>query len=451
MHYTIFRTQIFVRLLLIVLTGFGMVYVLLQTHFWLVSFWLGLLFVILFIELLRYIERTHREMENLVIAIRQGDFSNTYDQRPAMKGHMLSEVFNQLVGTFQQLRQEKEGNHLYLQNVVEQISVALLCISTDGKVQLANRAAKALFQRPFLKKLEDLQDIDQELYHTLQQLQAGEKTLIRVIVHQELLHLSVQATEFKMQGSDFKLLSMQDFRTELEEQEVASWQKLIRVLTHEMVNSVIPISNLTAIVHHMLIRLDEEQKATLNTLDSEQIEDLHGSLMTIEERTNGLINFVKAYKSLTQIAQPQFRLVEVQALFKRLYALLKPKLKEKNIAWHDRVEPSNLQIKADFELIEQILINLVNNAIDALQGLENPKISLYAFVNEKNQQIIQVVDSGRGMDQEVMDQIFIPFFTTKANGSGIGLSLSRQIMRLHKGNISVQSVKDEGSVFTLSF
>ena len=450
MRYAIFRTQILIRLLLIVATGFGMVYVLFQTHFWLVSFWLGLLLIILFIELLRYIERSHREMENLVIAIRQGDFSSSYHRRPAARGHMLSEAFNQLVSTFQALRQEKEGNHQYLQNIVEQVSVALLCVDKKGKIELINRAAKELFQLPFLKKLDDLKQIDKELFNRLHEMEAGDRTLIRVIVKQQLLQLSVQATAFRMRGKYYKLLSMQDFRSELEEQEVASWQKLIRVLTHEIMNSVIPISNLTAISHQMLIS-EKDGKPLLNPLADEEVEDLHGSLLTIEERTQGLVSFVKAYKSLTQISQPQFRDVAVEELFRRLKSLFKPRLLQKNIHWQQYVNPPALSIKADFELLEQVLINLLNNALDALEGVAKPEIRLEAFINERNQRIIQISDNGSGIEQEVMEQIFIPFFTTKASGSGIGLSLSRQIMRLHKGNISVQSEKGRGTTFTLSF
>lgn len=450
MRYALFRTQILIRLLLIVATGLGVVYVLFQTHFWLVSFWLGLLMIILFVELLRYIERSHREMENLVISIRQGDFSSSYHRRPATRGHMLSDAFNQLVSTYQALRQEKESNHLYLQNIVEQVSVALLCVDEKGKIELINRGAKELFQLPFLKKLEDLKQVDEELFARLHEMEAGDRTLIRVIVKQQLLQLSVQATAFRMKGKYYKLLSMQDFRSELEEQEVNSWQKLIRVLTHEIMNSVIPISNLTAISHQMLIS-EKDGKPLLNSLVEEEVEDLHGSLLTIEERTHGLINFVKAYKSLTQISQPQFREVEVEELFRRLKTLFKPRLLEKKVSWNQLVSPQSLSIKADFELLEQVLINLVNNAMDTLDVPEWAEIRLEAFINERNQRIIQITDNGSGIEEEVLEQIFIPFFTTKASGSGIGLSLSRQIMRLHKGNISVQSEKGRGTTFTLSF
>lgn len=451
MRYAIFRAQIVIRLLLIVATGFSTVYVLFQTHFWLVSFWLSLLLVILLVELLRYIERSHREMENLIIAIRQGDFSSTYQGHSAAKqGNMLGEAFSQLVATLQGLRQEKEGNHLYLQNIVEQVSVALLCVDEKGKVALSNRAAKALFKLPALKHLDDLHQIDHELYSQLNTLEAGERALIRVIVKQQLLQLSVQASAFRMRGKYYRLLAMQDFRSELEEQEVDSWQKLIRVLTHEIMNSVIPISNLTAISHQMLIT-EENGKPSLNPLNEEQVEDLNGSLQTIENRTQGLVRFVKAYKSLTQISQPQFKEVSVGALFERLKLLFKPQLNERNIRWHQSVRPEGLCIKADLELIEQVMINLLGNTIDALGEAAKPKVELEAYLNEQNQRIIKIIDNGIGIDEEVVEQIFVPFFTTKVGGAGIGLSLSRQIMRLHKGSISVQTQRGKGTIFLLTF
>ena len=388
--------------------------------------------------------------ENLIIAIQQGDFTSTYHRRPALRGHMLNEAFSQLVDTLKSLRQEKEGNHLYLQNIVEQVPVALLCLDDKGGIELMNRAAKELFHIPFLNKLEDIRQVDEELFTLLNEMEAGDRTLIRVIIHQQLLQLSVQATAFRMKGKYYKLLSMQDFRSELEEQEVASWQKLIRVLTHEIMNSVIPISNLTAISHQMLIS-EQNGKPQLNALVQNEVEDLQGSLRTIEERTQGLINFVKAYKSLTQISRPQFREVSVEELFRRLKTLFEPHLLEKKVSWEQFISPQNLSIKADFELLEQILINLVNNAMDALDVSHQAEIRLEAFINERNQRIIQISDNGSGIEEEVMEQIFIPFFTTKASGSGIGLSLSRQIMRLHKGNISVLSEKGKGTTFTLSF
>jgi signal transduction histidine kinase len=215
-------------------------------------------------------------------------------------------------------------------------------------------------------------------------------------------------------------------------------------------NSVIPIANLTAISHQMLIS-EQDGKPLLNPLDEDEVEDLHGSLLTIEERTQGLVNFVKAYKSLTQISQPQFSEVAIEELFRRLKILFKPRAQEKGISWRQKIVPEKLSLKADFELLEQVLINLINNAMDATEQAEKPEVILEAFVNERSQCIIRISDNGSGIEEEVMEQIFIPFFTTKDNGSGIGLSLSRQLMRLHKGNISVQSKPEEGTTFTLSF
>lgn len=450
MKYSIFRLNIILRLALIVLLGYAIVFILTQTHFWLVSFWLILLSFILFIELLRYTEKSHKEMENLVVAIRQGDFSNIYRQQSFRSGNMLSHVFSELLSTFQHLRQEKESHHLYLQNMVEQVNIGLLCFNRQGSIQLINQAAKKLCSKPYLKHLKDLAEVDAELYFTISKIRAGEKVLVKILLNQQLMQLSVQATEFKMLNEYYKLVSLQDIKNELEENEIESWQKLIRVLTHEIMNSVIPIANLSALVNQMLI-FQENDQISMQDLTSDDLVDLHESLNTIEERSNGLINFVKAYRSLTQITKPQFRQVLVSQILNRVITLLKPKLLGKNIHLSWQVTPEDISLKADLELVEQVMINLVNNAIEALEEQEQAEIVLKAFRKPDNEVVIQVTDNGPGIEEDVADQIFIPFFTTKRDGSGIGLSLSRQIMRLHKGSIDMQSQKGGGTVFSLYF
>lgn len=450
MKYSFFRLNIMLRLVLIVLLGYGIVFVLTQTHFWLVSFWLILLTFILFMELLHYIEKSHKEMENLVIAVRQGDFSNTYRQQSFRSGNMLTHAFSELVSTLQHLRQEKESNHLYLQNMVEQVNIGLLCFDQQGRIQLVNRAAKKLFLKPHLKHIKDLAEIDVELHHAIHKIKAGEKVLIKILFSQQLMQLSVQATEFKMLNEYYKLVSLQDIKNELEENEIESWQKLIRVLTHEIMNSVIPIANLSAMVNQMLL-FQEHDQIKKHNLTEDDLVDLHESLKTIEERSNGLVNFVKAYRSLTQIAKPQFRQVQISQIFNRVYTLLKPKLLARNIHFSIQVVPEDISLKADLELVEQVMINLVNNAIEALEAQENAEVILKAFRKPNHEVIIQVVDNGPGIEAEVADQIFIPFFTTKKEGSGIGLSLSRQIMRLHKGSITMHTQKEIGTIFSLHF
>ncbi len=447
-----FRVNITFRILLIILLGYVVVVILTQTHFWLVSLWIGLLIVTLTAELLRYTKKSHKELENLLIAIRQGDFSSSYKAR--LPSLTLKQSFTETMISLRKLRQEQETNHLYLQNVVEHANVALICFDEHQKIQLINQAAKDLLQKPFIRELADLQALDTELFGTIARLDSGEKALVKVIIHTRLLNLLIQATEFKLQNRYFKLISLQDFRTELEEQEIESWQKLIRVLTHEIMNSAIPIANLSGMVNQMLESTQGNTKyRDLSTLDAEEIEDLHGSLQTIENRSKGLANFVKAYRSLTQMAEPHFSEIRITELFSRLHTLLHPKLVETAITFHQQVLPENLLLKADPELLEQMLINLLLNAMDAFSGVASPapSMGIVARKNEEGKIEIQVRDNGKGIEPEIIDQIFVPFYTTKKEGSGVGLSLSRQIMRVHKGSISVRSAPGQGTVFTLVF
>ena len=450
MNYSRFRLNVTIRLIAIILTGYGIVWVVTQTPFWLLSFWLTLLTLGLLTDLLRYIHRSHREMHHVITAIQQGDFTGHYSHTSLRSGNMLGEAFGELVTTFRTVRQEKETQHQYLQAVVEQITVAILCVDEDHRIELVNQAAKTLFGRSHLKHLHELSTLDPELYATLINIEAGEKRLVKVLLGPRLMQLSVQASGFRQQGRYYRLVSLQDFIQELEENELQSWQKLIRVLTHEIMNSVIPIANLSAIVRQMLIHYTEGQLA-LHDISGEQLTDLHESLTTIEDRSNGLVSFVNAYRSLTQINAPQFKEILVTRLFHQVHQLLKPTLVERSVRWQQQVVPNELTLKVDPELIAQVLINLVNNALDALATTSGAVVSLQASVDEKQQRVIRVSDNGPGIAAEVAEHIFVPFYTTKSQGSGIGLSISRQIMRLHKGALTLHTEQEVGTTFILSF
>jgi len=427
------------------------VYILTQTHFWLVSFWIILAVLISIVELLRYIERSHRELENLVVAISQGDFTNTYQQHWYKSGELLAHAYNRLVTTYQQLRQEKESNHQYLQNVVEHVSIALIGLNQQNEVTLVNPAAKQLLQYPVIRHLSDIESVDQDLHQCIDQLKAGQRVMVKLVRNDQLMQLAVQASEFYLQGTYYKLISLQDLRRELEEQELASWQKLIRVLTHEIMNSVIPIANLSGIVRQNLLQTQHATTLQLQTLDKEDSQDLLESLKVIEDRSQGLGNFVKAYRSITQVAQPHFREVKVVDLVQRVHGLFATTLEKQGIQWSQQVSPEALILTIDLELVEQVLINLVKNALEALNETHHPSISLSAYRTKENEGVIELRDNGPGIPSEVAEQIFVPFFTTKPNGSGVGLSLSQQIMRLHQGAISARSSPGDGTTFILHF
>lgn len=448
MVYKHFRTNIVLRILLILSLGYAILYVATQTHFWLVAFWIALLVVILTLELISYVERSHKNLNNFLLSIRQSDFSTVYPTLPH-KGSQesLKQAYHQILKVFQQLRSEKEFHHQYLQTVVEHVKVALICYDEAEEVQLMNQTAKQLLGKPYIKNLKALAQIDSTLLESIRRLQPGNKELVSLQVNGSAQNLSMQATSFKLKQKPYKLVSFQDIRSELETQEVESWQKLIRVLTHEIMNSVIPIATLTSVINEMLQDSKEshEKQHNLAHLDEEDVMDIRTSLQTVESRSRGLISFIKAYSSLTQTVKPVYREVRVEELFTRVYTLLRPDIEKKQIQFTSVILQENLCMMADQELMEQVLINLVLNAIDAVEGKEHAAIELIARIDENKRALLQIKDNGTGMDEETLQHIFVPFFTTKKKGSGIGLSLSKQIVLLHKGNITIDSQVGKGS------
>jgi signal transduction histidine kinase len=280
-------------------------------------------------------------------------------------------------------------------------------------------------------------------------LKAGDKILIKIFTEDELKQLSIYATQFRMRGEEYVLVAFQDIHAELEEKEIESWQKLIRVLTHEIMNSITPISSLASTISEMLIDTSNDTPR-LHNLDEEEIANVENAIHTIQKRSNGLLNFVDIYRNLTRIPQPNFRYFRIGEAFDRAEQLLKQKMDELNIDCQCLVYPDDLMLTADPDLIDQVIINLLLNSLDAVRNSENPRIILKAY-HDNHKTIIEVSDNGAGIKQDIIEKIFMPFFTSKKDGSGIGLSLSRQIMHLHKGSISVRSKPGEGAVFTLIF
>jgi len=271
---------------------------------------------------------------------------------------------------------------------------------------------------------------------------------LKLTIDNNIVQLSIKAANFKIKNRNIKLISLQNIKTEIDQSEVDAWQKLIRVLTHEIMNSVSPIKLLSS----SLIDMFEENNEikTIDEITNTTIQDSVFGLKTIRKRSSGLSNFVENYKSLTQISKANFSDFKICELFKQINTLLKSELEQKSIQFDLNCQPQDLIIHADEKLIEQVLINLIKNASEALKNSTNPIIKIEAeFINEFVQ--IKVSDNGPGISSELQDNIFIPFYTTKEKGSGIGLSLSRQIMNLHGGNISVKSEPDNGTAFTLIF
>jgi two-component system nitrogen regulation sensor histidine kinase NtrY len=446
-----FRFQVIFRILLLVATIILIDYLIQNTGFWVSVSILILLSIFQLVSLIFFVEKTNRKLTQFLESIRHSDFTSTFSA--VGKGRSfkdLSKAFNEVIEAFNKTR-SAEAEHLnYLQTVVQHVKIGIMAFRKDGKVDMINNSIKRIFKVNNLKNIHDLSDINDELPSSLLKMESGDSLLFKLLIDNEIQQLSIYSTEFRMRGEEYLLVSIQNIYSELEEKEIEAWQKLIRVLTHEIMNSITPISSLASTVQDLLI---DENGHPVNSdeLDEDTIESVKEALTTIEKRSKGLLNFVDIYRNLTRIPKPNFRYFLVSDIFGRAEHLLKPTISENKIDCSMKVIPEDLKLTADPDLIEQVLINLVLNAIDAVKGMQNPKIKITASINVQNKIRIEVWDNGYGIKPDLLEKIFIPFFTSKKEGSGIGLSLSRQIMHMHKGKITVKSSSEEGTVFNLIF
>ena len=409
--------------------------------------------VIQIYSMFKYIDKTNRDLASFLESIRFSEFTRSFQIEGMGSSYdELSKAFNDVIKDFQTVRSEKEEHFQYLQSIVQNIDVSIVAFQKDGTVEMINKAAKKLFQLSGLKNVKQLYAISPEIVDKLLNLNPGENQLVKVQQEDDILQLAVNGTEIKVHNKHIILATIKNIQSVLEEQETEAWQKLIRVLTHEIMNSITPIASLSSTIDMMIKSLNEAQVEDPNaTLDEETVDEIQQGLQTIHKRSTGLMHFVDTYRNLTRIPKPNFKIVAVTTLFNNITPLMDEEIRNSNINFTVSVDPDNIDLSCDVELIEQVIINLLKNAIHALENRPSPTISLNGFLNKRGRVTIQVTDNGEGILPEVLDKIFIPFFTTKPKGSGIGLSLSRQIMRLHNGSINAFSKPDHGTTFTLTF
>lgn len=414
-------------------------------------FILGVVILYQSYALIHYVEKTNRDLTRFFQSIKFSDFSQSFKDSGQGKSFAnLRLAFNEVLDAFRKARSEKEEHYRYLQTIVQHVGIGLIVFQPDGTVALINTAAKRLLNVARLKNIISLESWSPPLVKALFKLKPKEKTQIRIDDNNELLQLALYATEFKLRDHTYKLVSIQNIYTELEEKEIDAWQKLIRVLTHEIMNSITPISSLASTINK-LIKDSSNLSFAQKPEDDETLTDICEAAETIQKRSEGLLHFVDGYRNLTLIQKPNFQIFPIKELFNRASKLIQINIKEKNIKLEIKIKPKTLELAADPELIEQALINILLNALHAVEGRENAKIILLAQLDGRSKTIIQVKDNGYGISKENMDKIFIPFYSTKEGGSGVGLSLSRQIMRMHNGTISVQSEPDVKTTVTLRF
>ncbi|HEY4656314.1 MAG TPA: ATP-binding protein [Cyclobacteriaceae bacterium] len=397
-------------------------------------------------------EMLDRPQKNLTSLLNSVEFDDlTYSFRSNSDDPDVQQFhreLNEIMSRLRSSRQERDSEFLFFRNIVMHVGIGLIVFKEDGAIEIFNGAARRLLKTSKISTIEDLKEVSEALVTVIRRLKTGGRELLRLKIRDDIVQLSVYAIELTLKGENVKLVSIQNIQSELEEKEMEAWQNLVRVLTHEIMNSVTPISSLAGTIESELKHHFDEKTPVLSP---EELKDIHLSLQTISKRSEGLIRFVKEFRSLTNIPKPKPTVIMTRALLEEIWMLHKMELTEKGIQLAIDVYPEDLTILADKGMIEQVLINLVKNAIQSFDEQNDRKITLRAFVSEKSRPVILVKDNGTGIDPDAIDKIFIPFFTTKKSGSGIGLSLSRQIMRQHQGTLNVKSEAGKGTEFFLRF
>ena len=399
-------------------------------------------------EFIQFQRKAQKELNQFVEAVHYRDFSTHFDVKHApAELQPMREGFNEINTTFKVISKEKETQYQYLQKILELVDTGILSYEiATGDVVWMNESLKKMLQLPYLKNVQSLNRRYADIFEIVDKLLPGEHKIVKVHLEREVFKVYLSATAFQIDGNKYKLVAFQNVNEALDETESGAWQRLLSVMTHEIMNSIAPISSLANTMKTRLQNRDMTEGENDNTL-----EDLEIGIDTIKRRSEGLLKFAETYRNLNKITTLNLQQVYIRELFGNIHQLMQPTFAQKNIELEIILRNPKLSLQADASLLEQVLINLVVNAIEAVKEKEDAKIILSADQSSNGKIILKIADNGQGIPEEMMDKIFIPFFSTKKQGSGIGLSLCKQIIILHRGIIQVQSVVGQGTVVALQF
>jgi len=449
MIYNKFNISILFRLLCFAITTAALVYFALVMFVPLLALFFIIVLILEAISFVRFFNAVNRKLSYFFDAIRNEDTTLKFSENVKNKSLQgLHKSLNDLNKVISAVKIKNETNERFFKELIEHSTTGLMSIDPDGYVEVMNKQAKKYLSIVSLSNIRLLQQINPSVYEIFETIKPGEKVILKQIIKNNLINLSIQSSELCFGEKRYQLISLQDIRRELEENEIDSWQKLIRVMTHEIMNSIAPITSLTSTLVRFFksgekVRLPEE-------LTADDISNTLAGLAVIEDRGKGLMHFVDNYRKLTKIPNPVFEPMNIHTWFESLEFLFRSEFLKNNWVYQSQIELSLPTVLTDEKLFGQVMINLMTNAMDAIKqnSSDNPgKITL--VIRSSSSHTVQFIlsDNGCGIDESLVDKIFIPFFTTKEGGNGIGLSLSRQIIRKLNGKISVQSVKNKGSVF----
>lgn len=439
--------QLIFRIILLSITSIGMAFFYFQESYILSGF----LLIILVLQtyfLIQYINQTNRKIAYFFDAIKNEDFTLRFPEKLSVKSlEELNHSLNMLNAMIQDIHLKKQAQEQYYQEIIKQADIGILTFNKKGHILFANRKIEELFDYTPLNHIKQLSQVDANLYALFAELKPFERKLIQLTNEREKQQIALKSTTTTMNNEELILVVAQDIHQELDEKETDSWVRLIRVLTHEIMNTITPITSISESVlkyyqtNRGLIPLEE--------FTEDHIKNTAKGLEVIKEQGGDLMEFVQSYRSFLSLPKPDKSLVSASKLLDKIKILMSQENQNHHISFDIDIKPNDLELFIDEKQISQILINLTKNAFQSLDNQEGGAIKITAGISKANKKYISVWDNGPGIPPELIEEIFVPFFTTKNTGTGIGLSLSKQIMHLHGGSMSV--ISRENTRFTLTF
>jgi signal transduction histidine kinase len=409
---------------------------------------LSLIAIYLFINTYAFVKRRFVAMDDFFEAVKYRDFSRWFPEDIGPKDiRFLYTGFNEINRTIKEINSQNEAQYVYLQKILEMVDIGIIAYNLEsGDVLWSNDSFGDILDIPTFKNIRFVENRKPELFNTIFEMYHREPDSLSIALQNDSIKILISDTVFQVDDDAFKLIVIQNIDDTLNKNESESWKKLLSVMTHEIMNSITPISSLAdTLQKNIQVAIEQPDESHL------ELEDLNYGIKTIKNRSEGLLQFAKTYRSLSKVTHLNLQRVKVSELFDNIQRLMEPSIKAKNIAIEFSITSPKLELDIDTHLVEQVLINLVLNAVDACKNQDHAEIKVLASQNPNRAIVIKVFDNGSGIPQDILENIFVPFFTSKATGSGIGLSLCKQIMLLHKGRIIVKSIEGEGSVFSLVF
>ena len=395
----------------------------------------------------QFLIRRFVAMDDFFEAVKYRDFSRWFSEKHGPQDlRNLHKGFNSVNKTIKAINNERQAQFVYLQKILEMVDVGIIAYNLDsGAILWANESILSTLDLPAFKNIHFVEKRRPKLYEELFDTYRTEATSISITLKNEHLKVLISETVFQVEEDAFKLVVLQNIEDTLNQNESDAWKKLLSVMTHEIMNSIAPISSLAETLQQHIAASKTNQEPEID------LDDLHAGISSIKKRSEGLMKFAKTYRSLSKVTHLNLETVSVNELFTNINDLLQPTLVDQRVELSFGMDQPEMLLEIDSYLIEQVLINLILNAIDATKMVAQPKIYVNATQNAKGRVLLKVLDNGSGIPEEIKESIFIPFFSTKKTGSGIGLSLSKQIMTLHKGKIQLKSEPGTGTEFTLQF